>query len=172
MTNFLLCLILHCVQNRSISAGVLSLRKASADLDSIDVHILKQQSSITGYRLPSKVNKLPISISICSKKRKFAVFNFGFQQTNGSCRFPVVLFSFTEFRKHRDMDMEIWTWRHGIFKNLTENRSSGDSPSSIYRWLSLSTGWRRNKRKLSICKRTKQTKRRTCPSMLISKNNS
>jgi hypothetical protein len=75
----------------------------------------------------------------------------------------------------RDGDMKTWTWtwKHGDIKQKTDNRSPGDFPYSVYCLLimqteicRLSVSWRRNKQKLSVCKRTKQTKR-TCLSMLI-----
>ncbi len=52
----------------------------------------------TVYCLPTKENKLPFSISVCSKQTEVAVFRW-------------FLFLFAEFRKHRDMDLE--TWKHG-----------------------------------------------------------
>ncbi len=78
--------------------------------------------------------------------------------------------------KHREIwtwgngEMETWTWRqgHGDIKQKTGNGHPGNFSYSVYRLLvvktevcRLSVNWLRNKRKLSICKRT----RRTCPSM-------
>jgi hypothetical protein len=39
------------------------------------------------YRLPTKENKLPFSISVCSKQTEVGRFRFRLQETNGSCRF-------------------------------------------------------------------------------------
>jgi hypothetical protein len=47
--------------------------------------LLRQQSSITVDRLPTKENKLPFPFA--ANKQKFDVSLFHLQQTNGSCRF-------------------------------------------------------------------------------------
>ncbi len=52
--------------------------------------LLKQQQSITVYRLLTKENKLPFSLSACSKQTEFCRFRSLF---NGSCRFSLVPFS-------------------------------------------------------------------------------
>jgi hypothetical protein len=55
--------------------------------------LLKKQSSITVYSLPTTENKLPLSVSVCSKqKRKFARFCFPFAVTNRCCHFQLVRF--------------------------------------------------------------------------------
>jgi hypothetical protein len=83
--------------------------------------LLKQQSSITVYRLQTKENKRPFSVSACSSKQKFAISVFSLQQTNRSCRFPLVPFSVSgipETLRHEHGDMEKWIhgsmekWRH------------------------------------------------------------
>ncbi len=75
--------------------------------------LLKQQSLLTIYHLPTKENILPFSISVCSKhmevccfrflfaanKRKLAVSFFHLQQTNRSCHFPLVPFSISTYAK-------------------------------------------------------------------------
>jgi hypothetical protein len=38
--------------------------------------LLTQQTSITVYRLPTKQNKLPFSLSICSKQMEVLPFQF------------------------------------------------------------------------------------------------
>jgi hypothetical protein len=38
--------------------------------------LLKQKSAVTVYRLPTKDNKLPFSVSVAANKRKFAVSIF------------------------------------------------------------------------------------------------
>jgi hypothetical protein len=43
--------------------------------------LLKQQSSITVYRLPKKENKLPFSVSVCSKQTEVCHFSFPFAAT-------------------------------------------------------------------------------------------
>jgi hypothetical protein len=53
--------------------------------------LLRQQKSVTIYRLTSKVNKLPLSV--CRNKGKVAISIFLLQQTNESCCFRLVLFS-------------------------------------------------------------------------------
>jgi hypothetical protein len=86
---------------------------------------LKQQLSITVYRLlPRKIN-FRFTFPFAANKRKFSVSVFRLQETNGSCLFPVL-----EFRKHGDMNtwrhgyegMEMKTWRHGDM----ETRGQGD----------------------------------------------
>ncbi len=62
--------------------------------------LLKQQSSITVYRLPTKENKLSFSISVSSKQTEVAV------------SFTYFRLLFAEFRQHGDME-KIETWRHG-----------------------------------------------------------
>jgi hypothetical protein len=47
----------------------------------------------TIYHLPTKKNKLPISISFAGKKQKFAISALCLQKTNVSCSFPLVPFS-------------------------------------------------------------------------------
>jgi hypothetical protein len=74
--------------------------------------LLKQRSSNTTDRLPTKENKLPFSISVCtvcSKQTEVYLFVFHLQQTNGSCHVLLVPFPFTVTqslhvtkRKHRD----------------------------------------------------------------------
>jgi hypothetical protein len=53
---------------------------------------LLQQSLITFYRQPRETN-FHFLFSLAANKWKFAVSIFHLQQTNGSCRFPLVLFS-------------------------------------------------------------------------------
>jgi hypothetical protein len=76
-------------------------------------HLLKEKSLITVYCLPSKENKRPFSVSVCSKQAE--VFRF---------RFPLVPHPVCEIPEtwrhgHRDMetlrhrDGDIETWRHG-----------------------------------------------------------
>jgi hypothetical protein len=56
--------------------------------------------------LPTEENKLPFSASAFSKEREVYRFHFLFAGNNGSCRFPLILFSVCS-------NMETWTWRHG-----------------------------------------------------------
>ncbi len=76
--------------------------------------LLKQQSSITICRLPTKKNKLPFSASVCRKQMEV-------------CHFPLLIaankrqpFSVTSvFRLRNSGNMETWrhgnieTWKHG-----------------------------------------------------------
>ncbi len=55
---------------------------------------------ITIERLPFKENKLPISVSVCSKQMEVCRFCFGLQKTT-----EVAVFC---LRQHGDMDMETW----------------------------------------------------------------
>jgi hypothetical protein len=66
--------------------------------------LLRQQSSITVYCLPTKENKRPFSVSVCSKQTK--VFFFRLQKTNGSCHFQLV-----PLRNYQNVDVETWTRR-------------------------------------------------------------
>jgi hypothetical protein len=66
--------------------------------------------------LQIKENKLPFSVSVFSNKWKFAIIIFRFQQTDGSCYFPLVPFSICGFQKRGDGDIEnedMETWGHG-----------------------------------------------------------
>jgi hypothetical protein len=84
--------------------------------------LLKQQSLITVYCLPTREN-VHFPFPFAANKRKFVVSVLCLQKTNGSCYTPFVPFG--EFWKHRDMetwkngDMETWrngdmeTWRNG-----------------------------------------------------------
>jgi hypothetical protein len=61
-------------------------------------------------------NKLPFSVSICSKQTEVFCFHFHLQQTNGSCRFP-----FAEFWTQRHGKKDTWKrgeWRHGRRGNM------------------------------------------------------
>ncbi len=81
-----------------------------------------------------------------------------------------------EMKKWRHGDMETWrhgdmkTWRHKRKTLKTKNRSPGDFHWSVYQLLLVQKEvchfvcFQRNKRKLSVCKRTKRTKQ-ACPSM-------
>ncbi len=92
-------------------------------------HLLRQQSSITVYRLSAKENKLPFSVSVCSKQTPVWRFCFPFTATNGS-RFPLVPFNvygIPEKWRHghggmetwRHCDSETWRWRHGNMEAWT-----------------------------------------------------
>jgi hypothetical protein len=75
---------------------------------------LKQQSSITIYHLPIKENKLPFSISVCSKQTEVCCFHFPFASNQFCFQFCGIL----ETWRHGDENMETWrhrheTWRHG-----------------------------------------------------------
>jgi hypothetical protein len=85
----------------------------------------EQQSLITVNRLPTKKNKRPFSISVCSTRIGYAVSIFHLQKLNESCRFLTTIFrlrnSGTWRHGHGDMetwrhgngDMEMETWKHG-----------------------------------------------------------
>ncbi len=94
--------------------------------------LLKQQSSISDYRLPTKENKLLFSISVCSKQREVCCFSFLFAaDVRKSPFFFAVRCSWV--MGHAVMG----TWRHGIqilgnsnslrkkSKRLTENGIPG-----------------------------------------------
>jgi hypothetical protein len=58
--------------------------------------LLKQQWSITIYRLPAKENKLPFSV-LLQQTNKGLPFPFSIcSKTKRSCRFSLVPFPFTE----------------------------------------------------------------------------
>jgi hypothetical protein len=78
--------------------------------------LLKQQSSITVYRLPIKENKLLFPFA--ANKWKFAVSFFYLPETKEVSVFHKFHFLFAEFRiepwRHGEENMETWkTWRHG-----------------------------------------------------------
>ncbi len=52
-------------------------------------------------------NKLPFSVSVCSKQTEFDVC---FQQINRSCHGDM------ETWRHGDIEMETWTWKSDIFR--------------------------------------------------------
>ncbi len=125
--------------------------------------LLTQQSSFTVYRLPTKENKLPGSW--CFPLVPFSVYTHIYTEngTNGkrnvyiygSLPFPLVCCK--QKTKRQIIHMPPFQ---------TENGIPGDFSKSVYRLLILQTEvcglsvcWRRNKRKLSVCKETK----RTCP---------
>jgi hypothetical protein len=71
--------------------------------------------------LPTKENKVHFLIPYAANKRKFAVFVFCFQKTNGSCRFSLVPFSTCGILK---------TWRHQDIntprlKDITQKTKNG-----------------------------------------------
>jgi hypothetical protein len=51
--------------------------------------LLKQQSSITVYRLPTKENKLPFSVSVCSKQTEVGRFRLPFAANKWKSPFSV-----------------------------------------------------------------------------------
>jgi hypothetical protein len=115
-------------------------------------HLLKQQSSITFYRLPTKENKLSFSVCI-----------FRLQQTNGNCRFLL-------YPRHVCVCLCVWGCLC-VCVSVMGNPKGKPRQFSLFIYLllimltegcSLSDCWWRNKRKLFVCKQTK----RTCPSML------
>jgi hypothetical protein len=153
--------------------------------------LLKKQLSIIVYCLPTKENKLPFSVSVCSKQTKI----FCFQKTKGSFHFQLVLFSVcgnieictwihedmvtrrrgngdmeTLRHKHGDTDtwrkrdMETWTWRHGDIKWKTEAQVI-----FLYPFTLCSPCKRMVVVCPSVCKWTKLPKgtKQTCPSMVI-----
>jgi hypothetical protein len=69
--------------------------------------LLKQQSSITIYRLSTKENKLPFSVSIFRKEMEVYHFRFPFAANKWKLPFSVSsVFLFAKFRKYGDGDME------------------------------------------------------------------
>jgi hypothetical protein len=65
--------------------------------------------SITVYLLPTKENKLPFSVSVCSKQTEVCCFHFQLTAKNGSFRF-----------------LYIHIYIYAVV--LMENDSSGDFP--------------------------------------------
>ncbi len=134
-------------------------------------HLLKQQSSIIVYRLPTKENKRPFSVSVCRKQTEVCRV-FRLQKTDGSCRVLLVLFSICGIPEMWRMDMETYrladmqtcrhgdmkTWRHGqadinqkmVFLNpFTVSSLCANGSFSV-----CPVCWRRNRWK-SIFKRSK-----------------
>jgi hypothetical protein len=106
------------------------------------------------YHLSSadKENKLPFSISVCSKQMEVPISvssAFHVYTENG------VIYINTYICEY------IYIYIYCHFKRKTEGR--GFFLNSLNA-CSLSVCWRRNKRKLSVCKQTKRTKG-TCPSI-------
>jgi hypothetical protein len=148
--------------------------------------LLKQQTLITVYRWRPMKTNFRFPFPFAGNKRQFSIPVFCLQQTTGSCRFPLVLFPilyiyvssvyriYAELTEtatsvclcKRKTETENFNYMLPFYdKNLTENRRPGDCTWSIYRLLilkpevcRLSVCWRRKKRKLSVCKRTKRTK--------------
>jgi hypothetical protein len=86
--------------------------------------LLKQQALITIYRLLIKENKLPFTVSVCSKQM-VAVFVHRLQQKNKSNCFSFVPLFVCRI-------LETWRHGHGILtfceKNKMEKGSLGDFP--------------------------------------------
>ncbi len=131
--------------------------------------LLEQQSSITIYRWPTKKNKLPFSISVCSKQTEvaFSVSSFFHLRNSGNME--------TWRHGHRDMDMASWTWRHGNehegidLKTLAWRHGHGDMDKEIWTWkhghgdtvetwhgdMDMATwNFKGKNGKLSVCERT------------------
>ncbi len=102
---------------------------------------MKHQSLITVDCLPTKENKLPLTI--CRKQMEVCHFRFLFAENKQKLPFCVSSLSFAEFRKqgrHHDMEMETrrhgnietWTWtrrlEHGDMANGKQKKSPGDFP--------------------------------------------
>jgi hypothetical protein len=95
--------------------------------------------------------------SFVDQGKQTSVFRFYLQQTNRSCRIPLVTF----FCKYICINVHI----HIDIYNDVSKRNGKRNPRSFFKLQTvdchLSVCWQRNRRKLSICKWT----RRTCPSM-------
>jgi hypothetical protein len=62
---------------------------------------------------------MSVSVSVCQKQMEVCNFCLCLQETNGSCRFLLVLFSvcgIPETWRHGSGDMEMETWRHEDMK--------------------------------------------------------
>jgi hypothetical protein len=130
--------------------------------------LLKQQTAIITYRLPTKKNKLPFSLA--ENKRKFAVSVFHLRQTNESCCFPLVSFSVDIYiylcnYMYVYISMCISIQINAAVSNGKQNRLL-IVQTEICR---VSVCLRRNRRKLSVCKRTFGLNglKRTCLSILL-----
>jgi hypothetical protein len=109
--------------------------------------------------LPTKETNIRFPFSVCSKQTKICFFHFPFVENKRKLPFSVCGI----------LDME--TWKNGDIKQKTEAQviflypfticSSRKRKFVVYRL--------RNKRKLSVCKKTKRTKP-TCPSTPLTPN--
>ncbi len=121
---------------------------------------------------------LPLPFSVCCKLKKIAVFRY---QNSDNREIWTWKHGDVDMRhgnmkrwRHGDKDMETWKHEHGdmsmetwtLRQNQTINGSPDHFPLSVYYLLivqtevcHLSICWRRNKRKFSVCKRTKVAKR-------------
>ncbi len=83
--------------------------------------LLKQRSSITVYCKPTKENIFHFQFPFAANKRKFAVSVCPLQQTNGSCCFPLVLFSLVPFSVYiylyRKTELYIYIHRWALLLN-------------------------------------------------------
>ncbi len=115
-----ICQVTHILSDKQCVKHITHIFGTSID----GTRCLKQQWSIAVPLIicrPSKANfRFPFPFG--ANKRKFAVSVFCLQLTNGSCRFPLVLFSVCRIQeiwrawKHGDRDMETWRHRHEIWK--------------------------------------------------------
>jgi hypothetical protein len=129
---------------------------------------LKQQSLIIVYRYQLRKTNFYLPFPFAVNTRKFAVSFFGLQQTNGSCHFLLVPFSiyiYIHIYIHTYIYIYIYIYMEkGIiclyiccrFKwkmDAQANVQRANGRLSFVRFL------RRNKRKLSVGKLTRRTKR-------------
>jgi hypothetical protein len=182
---------MYCIYVQYIQLITISCYLAWSPHDSATVtrlhrsaRLLKQQSSITVYRLPSKENKLPFSVSIFSKQTEVCRFCFPFATNKQKLLFSVSSFSwrhgYIETLRHGDMET-LWhgdmvTWWHGGIETWRHQRENRKQKPRWFAWIHLlfancATGssrssvcWQRNK--VIRCKRNKRTKS-TCPSMPV-----
>jgi hypothetical protein len=97
--------------------------------------LLKLQSSITVYLLPTKENKFRFPFPFAANIRKFAFSVFHLQKTNGSCPLPLFPFSvcgILEIWRHGNGAME--TWKHGEIETWDDMETWKKRPGSIEIW--------------------------------------
>jgi hypothetical protein len=83
----------------------------------------EQQTTITVYRLPTKKNKIPFSVSICSKQTEVCHVRFPFAANKRKLPLSINLIirlrnsGNMETWRHEDADLETWRHRHETWKN-------------------------------------------------------
>ncbi len=117
--------------------------------------MLKRQTSLDVYRLPTKDNKPPCSVFRLQK------------QTNGSLPFSFSVYIYVYIYIYIYIYKYIYIYIRCRFIRKRKDRAIFLNPFTVCssckrQFVVLSICLRRNKRKLPVCKRTK----RSCPSMI------
>jgi hypothetical protein len=95
----------------------------------IDGHVCWNNRRLPAYRLPTKEDKHPFSVSIYSKQTEVCHFRFLFAENKRKLPFLLVQFSCLR----NSGNVETWTWRHGSMDMVTSNRKRKPRQFSLTR---------------------------------------